>query len=135
MKRTVNVIYEDDCTEVQWSDQEPQTPVLQGYVQIDKAGNLIVPFRNPDDEAFVFVLGKERQSVYCTEDAVFDPVAPKVWDSEEALRLDVELLRDTAYREMSFARLAGPSDDVEQAWLDYVTEIVSLTDCYLRKVT
>jgi hypothetical protein len=45
-----------------------------------------------------------------------------------------EELRETAHKEYEIAKLLGPSDEYEQAWLDYCDALVTLTDAYLAKV-
>lgn len=50
-------------------------------------------------------------------------------DSEGGL--DVEALRYLAHKEYEIAKLLGPDDAASQAWLEYVEQLVKLTDAYL----
>ena len=53
---------------------------------------------------------------------------------QETGRLDAEALRDLAHKEYEIAKLMGPSDEYEQAWLDYCEALYKLTDEYLARV-
>ena len=84
-RATISVIHEADTTEVQWSDREPGDGVIFGYLLLHSDGTLTVPFRNADDDAFVFVLDSDGGRVVSSEDQPPVASAPVLWSSEKVV--------------------------------------------------
>jgi hypothetical protein len=81
-KRTISVIYEGSTTEIQWGAREPVDGVIDGYLLVHEDGSLTIPFRNDEDEAFVFVLDGNKGRVVASEDQPPFPDAPLLWSSQ-----------------------------------------------------
>lgn len=92
------------------------------------------------DEPFVLVIDPRRTmgayvSIYASEDQPPSEDAHLLWSSaRDGTTLDVERLRERAHREYEIAKLMGPSDDREAAWLTYCEALVGLSDRYLASV-